>query len=654
MKNDYVTNFSYLKIPIRPRYPKCISKFISYFMKHGLIPFVKILGPLLGFRYPKNGVKRLPECMIKLKDGTRLATDIYIPKKVYKKNSKCATILVRLPYWKESLRILGYAYAAYGFVAILQDIRGTGHSDGFNYYLFTEREDGMETLEWISKQYWYNGKIGMTGGSYFGMTQLALSWDNDYLSCIIPAVTSTLNLWKNNGGLDIHALTTSIYRIMVNIVSNYDLPDVSIMTTLMKERYLNPRYALYNDPIRPKTRLQLSSLKGKSIEDVKKLLTGYYNVKNFDPTKRNYRIYFKFLNDFLITKGLDKDAKKMSGFLDMDASKFSQPALFLAGWQDMFLEKQLEDFSEIQANATGDAKKYSKLVIGSWAHGAVGHPESKYKNAGIARFYKEVLNIDWFNYWLKGKKHAYQDIDNPPIKYWVMGKNIWKYTEIWPPKNIVYKDLYIHSQGRANSIKGNGVLNYNLPDNEPTDHYIFDPMDPVITRGGRNLDLLKGAQDQKDAERRTDVLVYSTDPLVDGIEVTGPVKMILYACSSVTDTDFIVKLVDVYPRGKAINILDAGIRARFRNGEDNPSLIEPNKIYQYQIDLGNTSNYFRKGHRIRIEISSSNFPRFDINSNLGGENKSQAYILAEQTIFHNIKYPSHLLIPIFNDSSKKS
>jgi len=171
-------------------------------------------------------------------------------------------------------------------------------------------------------------------------------------------------------------------------------------------------------------------------------------------------------------------------------------------------------------------------------------------------------------------------------------------------------------------------------------------MNPVITKGGRNLGILKGAQDQKDAEKREDVLVYSTEPLEKGIEITGPVKMILYASSSAIDTDYMVKMVDVFPSGKAYNILDAGLRARYRNGEDNPLLIESGIIYKYEIELGNTSNYFRKGHQIRIEITSSNFPRFDINSNLGGSGKPGEYIIAEQKIFHNREFPSHLLIPI--------
>lgn len=230
-----------------------------------------------------------------------------------------------------------------------------------------------------------------------------------------------------------------------------------------------------------------------------------------------------------------------------------------------------------------------------------------------------------------------------------MGKNIWRYTEKWPPNNVEYKELYLHSIKGANSIKGDGFLNFDQPFKETEDSYNFDPLNPVITKGGRNLGIIKGARNQKESEKRKDVLVYSTKFLKEGLEITGPVKMILYASSSTKDTDFMIKLVDVNRGGKAINILDAGIRARFRNGENNVSLIEPNKVYEYHIELGNTSNFFKIGHKIRIEITSSNFPRFDINSNLGGEGRTGEYVIAEQKIYHTQEYPSHLKLPVINE-----
>jgi predicted acyl esterase len=651
--NSYATNYSYLKLAVRPRFPKIIQKLMFFLMRYGSLPIVKILGSFFGHGFPKYGVKRYPEYMLSLKDGTRLATDIYVPKNIFKKRGKCSTILIRLPYWKDSLSILAYTYASYGYVVVMQDIRGCAHSEGFNFYLFNEREDGLETLEWIKKQYWYNGKIGMAGASYFGLTQLVLSWDNEILTCISPAISSTLNLWRDNGGLELNSLTTSIYKIMVNIVANKETPAVDILTREMQERYLNPKSVLFNDKIDfQEEKLRLSELKGKNLEQIQEIMINHYKVNYFSPNKKNYKIYFKFLNDFLINRNFIKDDKRMSGFLDLNMQKFSQPAFLLAGWQDMFLEKQLEDFLDIKANATGFARNHSKIIIGSWAHAAVGHPDSVIFNAGILGFFKELINLKWFDYWLQGNKDAFREINKPSIKYWVMGKNIWRYTEVWPPKNVKYGKLYLHSNGNANSIRGDGRLDFQEPEDEWEDAYLFDPMNPVITKGGRNLGILKGARNQKDAEKREDVLVYSSEKLKKGIEITGNVEILLYAASSAKDTDFMVKLVDVFPNGIAYNILDAGIRARYRDGENHRSLIKPGEIYKYRIKLGNTSNYFRENHRIRIEITSSNFPRFDINSNLGGEKNDKGYIIANQKIYHNNRYSSHLILPIYMKNEK--
>lgn len=643
-ENSYVTTYKYLEVKVKPGIPPLLIKIIRKLMNPLFSVVIKILGPALGFGRVKNNVYKFPETIVKLKDGTELATNVILPKGVFKNRGKCPTILVRLPYWKDGMySIFGPAFASYGYAVVMQDVRGCAHSQGFNIFLMADRQDGLETLEWISKRFWFNGKLGMMGGSYFGMTQLVLSWQNDLLTCIAPSISCVSNLWKGHGGLQIHGLTTSIYRIMINISSQREEPIVDLLTNEIQERFLNPKAALYNDPIKnDDNRIKLTDLKGKSLTEILEILASHYNMEKIDPSKRNFKQYFKFVNEFLITRTLEKDGDKMAGLLEIDYKKFAQPAFIQGGWQDMFIEHQLKDFLDIKANATGNGKK-SKMVIGDWAHGAKGHPEGS-----MISFIKYFLNKSWYEYWLKNIEEAYSNIsERPSIKYWVNGRNAWRYTENWPPENIQIKKLYIHSEGWANSINGNGALSFDEPNGEFEDRFIFNPMNPVITRGGRNLGLLKGAQDQTDAEKREDVLVYSTEPLEKGIEVTGAIKMILHASSSATDTDFTVKLVDVYPNGKAINILDAGIRARFREGEENPSLIEPGKVYEYEINVGNTSNYFRPEHRIRIEISSSNFPRFDINSNMGGEGKPGEYKMADQRIFHDKEHPSHLLIPIF-------
>ncbi|MHA1337791.1 MAG: CocE/NonD family hydrolase [Promethearchaeota archaeon] len=643
MKKEHVTNHWELKLDVKPTAPPPLVILGRKSIKYIGSLLVKILGPILGFGRAKHKVVEYPELFLKMKDGTRLATSVYVPKKVYKKKLKAPTILIRLPYWKDGVyKIFGYAFASYGYVLIMQDCRGCAHSEGFNFFLQTEREDGLETLEWIKKQYWYNGKIGMAGGSYFGMTQLCVSWDNDLLTCIAPAICSISNLWRGYGGLKIHSLTISIYRIMINISANREKPLVDILTKEILELYTNPKYALYNDPIEKKGKyLKFSDFKGKTAEECVDLLAEFYKIPKWDLSKRNFKIYFKFLDDFL---KLEKDIENMPGLLDLDMSKWSQPAFIQAGWQDMFIEQQLKDFIRLKEYSDNENIKASRMVIGPWAHADKGHPEGS-----MIDFLKYFLNLHWYRYWLDDKKDSYPDIDKPAIKYWTIGKNDWDYTDIWPPANISYKRIYLHSNGNANSLKGDGILSFQEPgEDEKPDKYIFDPMNPVITGGGRNLGIKKGCFNQKKIEKRKDVLVYTSEILSKPIQITGPVKMELYASSSAKDTDFMVKLVDVYPKGKALNVIDGGIRARFRNGENKPpSLIEPNKIYKYEINVGNISILFRKGHRIRVEISSSNFPRFDINSNMGGEGKPGDYKIAHQTIYHDKEHPSCLILPIF-------
>ena len=229
-----------------------------------------------------------------------------------------------------------------------------------------------------------------------------------------------------------------------------------------------------------------------------------------------------------------------------------------------------------------------------------------------------------------------------------MNKNVWRAFNNWPPSSAELK-LYLHSDGESNSLFGDGVLSKIAPTEELPDTFQFDPSDPVITKGGRNLFLLSGAQDQINIEKRDDVLVYTTKILEKGFEVIGEIKVILYASTSVEDTDFMVKLVDVFPGDqKAVNIVDSGVRTRFLNGDlNNPKLITPNDIYCYEIVIGTTAIYFPKDHKIRLEIASSNFPRFDVNSNLAGKESENNYIIATQTVYHDKEHPSHLIFPVF-------
>jgi putative CocE/NonD family hydrolase len=638
--SNYVTNLKYLTYDLkRVLYlPKALKPVIDKIFPN----IIRVLGAILGFGRKTNQAIRLPEYFMKLKDGTRLATDVFIPKKILKNHGKCPTILVRMPYWKDNWSFIGYAYASYGYAVVIQDVRGTGHSEGMSFILITDREDGLEALRWITKQFWYDGKIGLSGASYFAFTQWCIAWDNDNLLMeICPAISAYTMMLRLHGGLNPNSFINAFKRILINVTIHKDTPKVDTFTPEMVESLLNPQMALFNEPLninKPK----LSHFEGLPIEVVVKFMEKLSNIKKLDLRKRNYKFMFELIET--VFEKLDIDHNNMPGMLDLDLKKMTQPALMLSGWYDLFIEHTLKDYLDIKANATGIAQKHTRMIIGPTGHGSVGMKTNKLDN-GLIDFLRGFLAKEWHEHWLKGADEP--ELKKPTIKYFVMNANVWRYTEKWPPERVIYKNIYFHSKGRANSKKGNGRLSFREPLEEPDDNFKFDPMNPVITRGGRNLEITSGARDQNDSEIREDVLVYTSEPFEHGIELTGDIKIVLYASSSAKDTDFMVKLVDVSPNGKAYNILDAGVRARFRNGRDNPELIEPGNVVKYEFLVGNTSNFFKPRHRIRVDITSSNFPRYDVNSNMGGDGELGDYLIAEQKIYHNKEYPSHLILSIY-------
>jgi hypothetical protein len=266
----------------------------------------------------------------------------------------------------------------------------------------------------------------------------------------------------------------------------------------------------------------------------------------------------------------------------------------------------------------------------------------------------DEIQLRWFDYWLKGIENGM--MQEPPIQIFVMGDNLWRTEKEWPLARTQYTTFYLHSNGAANSLKGNGTLSQETPTAEAVDSFVYDPHNPVPTRGGglccSQAALPPGAYDQREVEERQDVLVYTTPPLEKDTEVTGPIQVHLWAASTAPDTDFTAKLVDVGPcsgygcSGYARNVQDGIIRARYRRSGE-VTMLAPGEAYEYTIDLGATSNVFKAGHRIRVEISSSNFPRFDRNPNTGGRVGYEAELRpALQTVFHDAEHPSHIVLPI--------
>jgi putative CocE/NonD family hydrolase len=329
------------------------------------------------------------------------------------------------------------------------------------------------------------------------------------------------------------------------------------------------------------------------------------------------------------------------------------PALNVGGWYDIFLGGTLRNYLGMRQDGGNAQAKQQRLIIGPWFHTTMwpniaGEVDFGLRAQGLAIDLEGII-LRWFDHWLKAIDTGM--LREPPVKLFVMGENVWRDEREWPLARAQHTRYYFHSGGRANTRHGDGVLSLEPPSHEPADHYLYDPRHPVPTRGGGlccwQASVPGGAYDQRSVEERSDVLVYSTPPLAQAMEVTGPIVLKLWASSSAVDTDFTAKLVDVEPSGYARNLTDGILRARYRESTARPTLIEPGRVYEYTIDLWATSNLFKAAHRIRVEVSSSNFPRFDRNPNTGHPFAQDAELRpATQTILHDADHPSHIVLPI--------
>ena len=336
------------------------------------------------------------------------------------------------------------------------------------------------------------------------------------------------------------------------------------------------------------------------------------------------------------------------------------PVFAVGGWYDNYVESDLEAFTALHKAGRHDLSH--RIMIGPWPH----NMSSSF--AGVAfgddsgapiRAYQ----IAWFDHWLKGAPdeearftpwswhHVRAEVDEAPVHIFVMGVNRWRDEREWPLARTRYTPLYFGSKGHANTLKGDGGLSWTLSKKGKPDQFTYDPRDPVPTMGGAVCCDPKifpwGPMDQRAVEKRKDVLVYTSEPLKQDLEVTGPVRVVLYASTSTPDTDFTAKLIDVFPSGEARNLTDGLLRVRYRHGLDKAKLAEPGEVYPLTIDAGVTSNVFRPGHRVRMEISSSNFPRFDRNANTGRALSDETVLKrSQETVYHTRLYPSHVVLPV--------
>lgn len=554
---------------------------------------------------------------LKLSDGTVLMNDIYRPQG----GDDHPVLLIRDIYDKTLAQSIVFAhpswYARHGYLVIAQDCRGRWKSQGDWYPLVNEGRDGAETIEWARNLPGSNGKVAMYGFSYCGATQLLAAAERPGgLATIMPALIGSdcYDGWTYRGGALHHAFTLS-WALSLAQAQAHRAGDEG------GER----------EATRELIRLE---------ENFWRPAEEFLILKQWAP------FYFDWLKHFT-----RDDYWTPLSIRDRYAD-FSIPALHIGGWYDTFLDGVIENFRGFQLNTDNSGNSLQqKLVIGPWYHMPC-HQHPGMVDFGLeGRNCIDALQLLWLEHHVKGIHN--QIVDEPPVAYFVMGENQWHFSDDWPPPNVRLTDFYLHSNGKANSLNGNGTISRQAPEREDPDVFIYLPNAPVLSLGGQSCCYPPvtpmGAFDQKSQEFRNDNLIFTSAILEEALMVAGEIEAILFASSSATDTDFTVKLVDVFPNDSAINICDGIIRARFRNSLSRPEPIVPGEIYQYRIKLGSTANLFSTGHQIRVEISSSNFPCFDRNFNDGGTHLNKnltSMINATQMVFHDDRYPSRIILPV--------
>ncbi len=558
---------------------------------------------------------------VPMRDGIVLFADIYRPSGP----GPYPTLLMRTPYDKQNAGVLTLRAAGSGYAVVIQDVRGRFTSEGAFLAFVNERQDGYDTLEWLVAQPWCNGDVGMFGGSYVGLTQwqAAIS-GHPALKAIVPNVTAADYHagWSYQGGA---------FQLSFNLSWAAALA----LNTVDRKRKNDPAAeAIYQ--------ALLDTTDNLPTAFAHLPLAGHAILAEFAP----------YYGDWVQHPTDDDFWANLAVSTRHDALNVA--ALNIGGWYDIFQKGTIDNFTGMRAQAPAAVRDRQRLVLGPWNHGGMtrGNPIGEY-TFGMRSTGGETgtddLHLRWYDRWLRGIENGVET--EPPVRLFVMGTNRWRDEHEWPLARTDWQEWFLHSGGRANSLNGDGALSRESPTSEPPDSYVYNPRNPVPTMGGglccNTVFSQGGAYDQRLVEGREDVLVYTTPPLEAPVEVTGPVTLILCASSSAPDTDWTAKLVDVSPCGYARNLTDGILRARYRSSMRGGTPIIPGEVIEYALDLWSTSNTFLPGHRIRLEISSSNFPRFDRNPNTGElPGRSAEMVSALQTVFHSSEYPSRLVLPV--------
>ena len=584
--------------------------------------------------------------MMPMRDGVRLATDIYRPKT----DKPVPIIFSKTPYnfnaWGNGeMRAGTYQLAldavSRGYAYVVQNERGRFFSEGEWDILGTPTTDGYDAFEWLSKQPWSNGKIGTIGCSSTAEWQMAVAALNHPALGAMVAQGFGAGVGKvgpfveqgnwYRGGAQQMLFTSWLYGTQNDAVRPQFPKNATQEQLVRASRYFD--LATEMPPVD-----WAKALRHLPAIDIIKNVNGQNGV------------YEKMMQ----RKPNDPDWFK--GGLYHDNMPFDKPAFWFVSWYDVSSSPNLALYNHVRKNAISQQVRDNQfLVIAPTLHcsykRATENTVVGERSMGDARLNYDEQTYAWFDLWLKGEANDFAK-KTARVQYFTMGSNKWQSAETWPPTNAEMTTYYLHSGGKANSLYGDGSLLPTAPAKDAkADVFVYDPMFPVPSFGGNvcctGNAVQGGSFDQHQMETRNDILIYSTEPFNDGAEVSGNIETMLYVGSDAKDTDFTVKLIDVYPDGRAYNLDETILRARYREGFDKEVMMEKGKVYPITLSPMATSNYFAPGHRLRIEISSSNFPRFDRNLNTGGNNfDEKTGVVATNQVHHSVAYPSQIKLPI--------
>ncbi|MEU4192436.1 CocE/NonD family hydrolase [Kribbella sp. NPDC026611] len=574
------------------------------------------------------------DVQVPMRDGTALATNVWLPDGP----GPFPTLLIRTPYGKDDAGTFGnpklpdvFAFVQAGYAVVAQDVRGTGRSAGVFVPHANEGCDGADTLAWLSGQLWCDGRVGMWGGSYMGFAQWQAAVQNSsVLRAIAPVMTSAdpyAAPWRSPGGAlsQDAVLSWGTLSALRNLARSSADPDEAheLMSGLSEPRQLHDSLPLAD---RGAITRQLP-----------------------------------WAGDVLAHPERDAFWQEISS-IDRCAD-ITVPALHVGGWYDVFIGETVRSYTMMRRHGgSSAARDGQRLLVGPWSH-ADGTDLGTFpdRSFGLRSSIKAAditgAHLRFFDRWVRGLTHVPDD----RVRIFVMGVDEWRTEADWPLPATRYTDFFLGGDGRANTSAGDGVLTRNVGSTDAADTFRYDPRRPVPSVGGNVLAVASGAYpgpaDQSVVEVRDDVLCFTTPVLEHPVEVIGHVTLVLHVSSSAPDTDFTGKLVDVHPDGRAILLCEGIQRARYRTSLTDPELLEPGTAYELTIDLSVTANVFLPGHRILLEVASSNFPRYDRNTNTGGTIATDTeydLTVAVNRVHHGPAHPSRLVLPLIESPGNPS